>query len=68
MDGSGTFVTEGIIANPRVLSANEDSGSAIMEGHARQLARGAALVISSATPHWLRDVDRGIEFFAIKVH
>jgi quercetin dioxygenase-like cupin family protein len=34
-------------------------------GH--HVAAGAVIAIPSGTPHWLRDVNSTIEFFAVKV-
>jgi quercetin dioxygenase-like cupin family protein len=65
--GAGTFITNGSIVEPRPLAANEGTGSAIADGTARPLAPGAVLVVPAGTPHWLRDIDGTIEFFAVKV-
>jgi hypothetical protein len=67
LSGNGTFVTNGSIVEPRRLAANEGTGNAIAGGTPRPLTPGAALVLPSGTPHWLRDVDGAVEFFAVKV-
>jgi quercetin dioxygenase-like cupin family protein len=65
--GAGTFVTNGTIVEPRPLAANEGTGSSIADGTPRALAAGAVLVVPAGTPHWLRNIDGAIEFFAVKV-
>jgi len=65
--GAGTFITNGSIVEPRPLAANEGTGRAIADGTARPLAPGAVLVVPAGTPHWLRDIDGTLEFFAVKV-
>jgi quercetin dioxygenase-like cupin family protein len=67
LSGSGTFVTNGSIVEPRPLAANESTGRAITDGTPRLLTSGAVLVVPAGTPHWLRDVDGSLEFFAVKV-
>jgi mannose-6-phosphate isomerase-like protein (cupin superfamily) len=65
--GAGTFVTNGSIVEPRPLAANESTGSGIRDGTARSLSPGAVLVVPAGTPHWLRDIDGTVQFFAVKV-
>jgi quercetin dioxygenase-like cupin family protein len=67
MGGAGTFITNGTIVEPRTLATNEGTGSAITDGTPRPLAAGAVLVVPAGTPHWLRDIDGTIDFFAVKV-
>jgi len=67
VDGTGTFVTEGTITEPRSLRPNEDTGASVRDGNPRQLDKGAVLVIPKGTPHWLRDINGSIDFFAVKV-
>ena len=66
-DGSGTFVTGGTIVEPRSLRENEGTGLSIAEGTPRSLSRGAVLVVPHGVPHWLRDINGNLEFFAVKV-
>jgi quercetin dioxygenase-like cupin family protein len=65
--GSGTFVTEGRIVEPRPLRENEGTGTSITDGTSRSLDKGALLVIPSGVPHWLRDINGSVEFLAVKV-
>src|SRR2546430_1961411 len=47
LSGTGTFVTNGSIVEPRPLAANEGPGSAIADGTPRPLTPGAVLVVPS---------------------
>jgi len=67
VEGSGTFVTDGIITEPRSLRPDEGSGTSIRNGNPRQLDKGAVLVMPKGTPHWLREINGTIDFFAVKV-
>jgi mannose-6-phosphate isomerase-like protein (cupin superfamily) len=65
--GSGTFVTGGVIVDPRRIGPGEGSGSSIRDGVEQRLTAGTALVIPGGTPHWLRTIDGNLEFFAVKM-
>lgn len=67
-DGAGTFVTGGTISEPRALRENEGTGATVVGGAPQPLVPGAVLVVPSGVPHWLRDVNGGLDFFAVKVH
>lgn len=67
MGGAGTFVTDGTIDGQRPIGPGEMTGTDIVGGTPRRVARGDALVMPRGTPHWLRDVDASIDFFAVKV-
>jgi mannose-6-phosphate isomerase-like protein (cupin superfamily) len=67
LEGTGTFVTGGSIRDPRALGTNESTGSGIDGGAANRIGPGAVLVMPGQTPHWLRDVEGTMDFFAVKV-
>lgn len=67
VEGTGTFVTEGTITEPRSNRPDEGTGTSVRDGNPRQLEKGAVLVIPRGTPHWLRDINGSIDFFAVKV-
>jgi quercetin dioxygenase-like cupin family protein len=67
LEGTGTFVTGGTVRDPRALGTNESTGSGIEGGTDNRIGPGAVLVMPSQTPHWLRDVDGTMDFFAVKV-
>jgi quercetin dioxygenase-like cupin family protein len=67
LGGRGNFLTGGSVSAPRPLGPNESTGDGLTSGTPRLLDAGDALVIPAGTPHWLRDVNGPIEFFAVKV-
>lgn len=67
VNGAGTFVTDGSIQQLRTIGPAESTGISIDGGDPRQLGKGDVLVMPKGTPHWLRDVDGTIDFFAVKV-
>ena len=67
VQGTGTFVTEGTIMEPRSTRPDEGTGTSVRDGNPRQLEKGAVLVVPKGTPHWLRDINGTIDFFAVKV-
>ena len=67
LDGAATFVTEGVVTEPRSLRANEQSGSGIRDGKARRVARGDVIIVPNGTPHWFSEVSPAIRYFAVKL-
>jgi quercetin dioxygenase-like cupin family protein len=67
LEGTGTFVTGGSVREPWALGTNEGTGSGIDDGTDNRIGPGAVLVMPSQTPHWLRDVEGTLDFFAVKV-
>lgn len=67
VDGAATFVTGGTITDPRVLRANESSGSGIRDGESRQLRKGDVVIVPNGTPHWFQEVSPTIRYFAVKL-
>lgn len=67
LDGKGTFVTGGTIIEPRQLRENEGTGASVAGGTPQPLDPGAVLVVPSGTPHWLREINGALDFFAVKV-
>jgi quercetin dioxygenase-like cupin family protein len=67
VEGTGTFVTDGTITEPRPIRPDEGTGTSIRDGNPRHLEKGAVLVIPKGTPHWLREINGTIDFFAVKV-
>ena len=67
LDGAATFVTGGVITEPRALRANEQTGSGIRDGNARRVARGDVIVVPNGTPHWFSEANPAIRYFAVKL-
>jgi quercetin dioxygenase-like cupin family protein len=67
LDGKGTFITGGTITEPRTLRENEGTGSGISDGRAIPLDKGSVAVLPAGLPHWLKEIDETLAFFAVKV-
>jgi quercetin dioxygenase-like cupin family protein len=67
LDGRGSFVTGGTIKEPRQLRENEGTGTSVEGGTAQPLDPGSVLVVPRGVPHWLREINGSLEFFAVKV-
>lgn len=67
LDGKGTFVTGGTIREPRQLREHEGTGVSVEGGTPQPLDPGSVLVVPSGVPHWLREIDGSLDFFAVKV-
>lgn len=52
LEGSGTLVSGGTLANPAVRNVNLIEGTRIEGGATRALSRGDVILISPGTPHW----------------
>lgn len=67
LDGKGTFVTGGTIKEPRQLRESEGTGASVDGGTPQPLDPGSVLVVPSGVPHWLREINDALDFFAVKV-
>lgn len=67
LDGKGTFVTGGTIKEPRQLRESEGTGTSVDGGTPQPLDPGSVLVVPSGVPHWLREINGSLDFFAVKV-
>ena len=56
VDGAGTFVTGGVVADPK----NRPAG--IKGGEAHRVSRGDYLVIPPGTPHWFSSIEGSITY------
>jgi mannose-6-phosphate isomerase-like protein (cupin superfamily) len=56
VEGAGTFVTGGTLANPN------DRTAGIRGGEAHRVAKGDFIIIPPGTPHWFRDIDQSITY------
>lgn len=60
LEGSGTFVTGGLLIPPLAPSTNPDiirTENGVEGGLARQVQAGDVLVLQPGTPHWFRSID-----------
>jgi mannose-6-phosphate isomerase-like protein (cupin superfamily) len=77
IDGSGTFVTGGTIANGRAVAADNvittilvgpsTSGPAIQGGQSRKVGPGDVIVIPPGVAHWFSAVDADLNYLVVRV-
>jgi mannose-6-phosphate isomerase-like protein (cupin superfamily) len=77
IDGSGTFVTGGTIANPRPVAADNvittilvgpsSSGASIQGGQSRHVGPGDVIVIPPGVAHWFSHVESDMNYLVVRV-
>jgi len=72
LEGSGTFVTGGLLELPLAESNNPDiirSEKGIKGGLARKVSAGDILVLQPGTPHWFSSIDGpSITYMETRIH
>ncbi len=69
LEGGGTLVTGGTIANPKPVPANRSPGprgEKIEGGVSRHVAKGDLIIIPGRTPHWWSSLDGDIRYMIIR--
>ena len=66
VSGSATLVTGGAMTGGKEIAPNEWRGEAIDGGDSRKIGKGDVVVIPAGTPHWFKDVDGPVTYFAVK--
>ncbi len=66
LSGSATLVTGGRMVGGRDIGPNEQRGTDIEGGTVRRIARGDVVVIPAGTPHWFKEVDGPVTYYAVK--
>lgn len=69
LDGGGTLVTGGTIANPKPVPANRSPGprgEKIEGGVTRHVSKGDLIIIPGRTPHWWSSLDGDINYMIIR--
>ena len=69
LEGSGTLVTGGSIANPKPPPPGRNAGprgERIEAGVSRRVTRGDIIVIPGRTPHWWSSLDSDIKYLIIR--
>jgi mannose-6-phosphate isomerase-like protein (cupin superfamily) len=59
IDGSGTLVTGGKLANEKRTDASNLSGSGIEGGNSRAVVKGDFILVPENTPHWFSSINGG---------
>jgi mannose-6-phosphate isomerase-like protein (cupin superfamily) len=77
IDGSGTFVTGGTIANARQVPADNvintilvgpsTTGAAIQGGQSRKVGPGDVIIVPPGVAHWFSSVDADMNYLVIRV-
>lgn len=57
VDGGGTLVTGGTLANAMPTNADNVTGTAIDGGVSRTIAKGDWIIVPEGTPHWFSRID-----------
>jgi mannose-6-phosphate isomerase-like protein (cupin superfamily) len=60
VDGAGTFVTGGTLADPN------DRTAGISGGEAHRVSKGDFIIIPTGTPHWFREIEGSITYLEIR--
>lgn len=67
LEGSATVVTGGTVPDAAPVGPNEIRGSRIDGGETRTVTKGDVMVIPHGTPHWFKDIQGPVLYFAVKV-
>ncbi len=66
LEGSATFVTGGTVVDPKTTTPGEIRGPAIQGGESRRIAKGEVIVVPQGVPHWFKEVQGPLLYFAVK--
>ncbi len=77
MEGAGTFVTGGTIANARAVPSDNvivttlvgpsTSGPSVQDGQSRHIGPGDVIVIPPGVAHWFSKVDSDLNYVVVRV-
>ena len=67
IDGSGTMMTGGKLANEKRTDAANLSGTAIEGGSSRNIAKGDFILVPENTPHWFSSINGVLVLFSMHV-
>lgn len=76
LDGAGTLITGGTLANPTPLSSGDPDlklvgkgtrGSGIRNGQARRINRGDIVLIPAGVPHGFSAIDKSITYEVVRI-
>ena len=66
LDGAATFVTGGVLVEPRNIAADEIRGKEISGGETRRLVKGDVIIVPAGTPHWFKEVTAPFLYYVVK--
>lgn len=76
LDGAGTLVTGGRLANPTPLSFNDPDlklvgsgsrGNGIQNGQSRRISKGDVVIIPAGVPHGFSTIDKSITYEVVRI-
>jgi uncharacterized protein GlcG (DUF336 family) len=67
LEGAATFVTGGMVVDPKTTAKDEIRGASIQGGSTRQLVKGDVVIVPNGTPHWFKDVKGPLLYYVVKV-
>jgi mannose-6-phosphate isomerase-like protein (cupin superfamily) len=67
LEGQGTLMTGGTLADPKTTAPGEVRGSGIKGGETRAVGKGDVVTIPAGVPHWMSKVDAPMQQLVIKV-
>ena len=67
LEGTATFVTGGMVVDPKTTAKDEIRGASIQGGSTRQLVKGDVAIVPNGTPHWFKDVQGPLLYYVVKV-
>jgi len=76
LDGAGTLVTSGKLANPKPLASDDPDlklvgsgsrGSGIQDGQSRRISRGDIVLILAGVPHGFSAIENSITYEVVRV-
>jgi hypothetical protein len=76
LDGAGTLITGGTLANPTPLSSGDPDlklvgkgsrGSGIRNGHSRRINKGDIVLIPAGVPHGFSAIDKSITYEVVRI-
>ncbi|HEX4274360.1 MAG TPA: cupin domain-containing protein [Bryobacteraceae bacterium] len=67
IDGSGTLVTGGKLANEKRTNADNLSGDAIEGGKGQPVAKGDFMLVPEGTPHWFSPVNGTLVLMSVHI-
>jgi glc operon protein GlcG len=66
LGGTATFVTGGIVVEPKNIAADEIRGKEISGGDSRHLSKGDVIIVPAGTPHWFKEVTAPFTYYVVK--
>jgi glc operon protein GlcG len=67
LSGTATFVTGGMVVDPKTVAPNEIRGASIRDGETRKLVPGDVIIVPNHTPHWFETVTAPFTYYVVKV-